>query len=751
MNQRDFAKLIKTAASAVLIAGFLAVTPLASAELSYYVAPEGADTADGTIGAPFASLEKARDTIRSLSTEQRRQNIRVLLRGGTYQLDRTFVLGLRDGGPLGLNVSYEAFPGETPVLDSGIEITGWKKATVYPQGTPRGAKGNLWVAVMPEGLGRFYSLFDEDGFIDRARAKFETDPKLPMTENGTRTRWQELDLLRFKSGPFRNWHNIEDIEIYKKPTRNWVANFLQLKSVDLESKTARTSVEGTYKLSDNPQKKQNRSSDIEKQGAEGDGWLCNVPEGLTRPGRWIVDTIKRKVYLWPENASQLSSRIVAPSLTEYIRIEGRNDETGDGDVPVRGISIKGITFRHGKRLVLRKDSRGIQHDWEMFDENNAYVRLRGAENCEIRDCTFVNGAGSGIRLDLYCQNNTVAGNLIDNLGYTGILLCGYGPGTKDVNKNNVVTNNEISRIGQLWFHGMAIFVFQSGHNVISHNYIHDTFYDAIVISGVRPRFFGWRFKDFPNFPQEYPNIREIMRIMRWDEIGGRPATLKNCLDFAHSRGNIVEYNEINAAMVGGGDGNALYLSGTIGNTFRYNLVHSSPTPPGMFRNDDEQFESVCYGNILIGVDGEFSGVSLKHENTFENNVVFNWGTFGVGSSGETIVSRNIFMHPGSNVSFYRENTLVGDGNVFYAAENPSGAKAWLADRQKGGWDQNSSTENPMFEDVEHLDFRLKEGSPALAMGFRQIPFERIGLLSDPSVERLRKSGITLSRLMKGGK
>ena len=154
MNQGNFAKLIETAVSTVLIAGFLTIAPLASAELSYYVAPDGSDTAEGTISEPFASLEKARDTIRSLSTEQRRQNIRVLLRGGTYQLDRTFVLGLRDGGPLGLTVSYEAFPGETPVLDPGVEITGWKKATAYPQGTPREAKGNLWVAAMPDGVAK---------------------------------------------------------------------------------------------------------------------------------------------------------------------------------------------------------------------------------------------------------------------------------------------------------------------------------------------------------------------------------------------------------------------------------------------------------------------------------------------------------------------------------------------------------------------------------------------------------------------
>ncbi len=104
----------------------------------------------------------------------------------------------------------------------------------------------------------------------------------------------------------------------------------------------------------------------------------------------------------------------------------------------------------------------------------------------------------------YPQNNKVEGNRIDNLGYTGVLLCGYGPGTKDVNKNNLITNNEISRVGQLWFHALGIFVFQSGFNTISHNYIHDTLYDAIVVSGVRPRFFGYRFKDIPRESSENP-------------------------------------------------------------------------------------------------------------------------------------------------------------------------------------------------------------------------------------------------------
>lgn len=317
---------------------------IAQAELRYYVAPDGSDQNSGNLEAPFATLEKARDTIRMLSREERKQNIRVILRGGTYCLRRPFVLEVQDGADMGLSVSYEAFPGEKPILDCGVEITGWTKATTFPEGTPEAAKGKLWIANIPQGLGRFYSLFDEEGFIDRARAGFQTNPKLPGSLDGTRTRWLELDLLRYKSGPFRQWHNMGDIEIYKKPTRNWVCNFLQLKSVDPDKQIARTTVEGTYKLSDHMTKKRS-NTDVEQEIVEEGGQLCNVPEGLTKPGTWIADTIKGKVYLWPRDENQLKQRIVAPSLSEYIRIDGKNNEWGASDVPVRGTGkIQGVAI-----------------------------------------------------------------------------------------------------------------------------------------------------------------------------------------------------------------------------------------------------------------------------------------------------------------------------------------------------------------------------------------------------------------------
>ena len=68
------------------------------------------------------------------------------------------------------------------------------------------------------------------------------------------------------------------------------------------------------------------------------------------------------------------------------------------------------------------------------------LRFRGAQDCEVTECRFTNSGGSAIRLDLHAQNININNNMIDFVGHMGILLCGYGPGTKDVNKNNSITN-----------------------------------------------------------------------------------------------------------------------------------------------------------------------------------------------------------------------------------------------------------------------------------------------------------------------
>ena len=69
--------------------------------------------------------------------------------------------------------------------------------------------------------------------------------------------------------------------------------------------------------------------------------------------------------------------------------------------------------------------------------------------------------------------------------FLGILLCGYGPGTIDVNKKNTITNNIIHHVGAVMKMGAAIFIWQSGSNIVSNNLIHHVPRKAVGICGIR--------------------------------------------------------------------------------------------------------------------------------------------------------------------------------------------------------------------------------------------------------------------------
>ena len=448
----------------VLLICTVVTSGLASAQSTsdaadFYVSTKGSDSWSGRLAepneqksdGPFATLERARDAVRKLK-KSKRSDIIVLIREGTYQLQDTVVFGLEDSGEEGATITYAAYPGEAPAFSSGKEIPGWKKVAGRLPRLPEPAQGKLLVASTSD---RFFTLYDAEGMLPRA----QSERFVPLSGSNSRE-------LHFPKGCLRNWPNVQDIDILVRPTRAWVMNVLPLASVDEDTGIARTTIPATYGMS--------------KYGC----WVENVLEELDRPGEWVLDTKEGKVYLWPRG----DSSVMAPQLIELIRVEGEVDIEGPTDTPVRNLCFRGLTFKHGERYTLTHDDAGLQHDWDMLDKKNALVRLRGAENCVVEQCHFLHGGSGAIRVDLHGMENSISGNHIEHMGGGGILLCGYGPGTKDVNKKNLVYNNHIHHVGTIYWHSPGIYVCQSGENRVANNLIHHTNYTALIVSGIVIRF-----------------------------------------------------------------------------------------------------------------------------------------------------------------------------------------------------------------------------------------------------------------------
>lgn len=713
----------------LILFGLLLFTGCTTNSVDFYVATDGSDYNNGQLDAPFASLTKARNTIRELISQGYKGDVTVHIRGGIYRLNETLEFGLEDSAPAGCTIRYQAYDKEQPVLTASKLITGWKKLDQRPQGLPPDILDKIWVANLTQlGYWDFKTLFDGEIMLPRARsAGFEPTESCPKPVLAHR--WEELNTLGFPNQTLRNWDNLEDVEIFIRPTHQWLVNYLPLSSVNEENGTATTAVPGTYRL-----------CRVKNKSWTETCWVENVLEALDQPGEWVVNSQTKKLYYWPENGHPGNS-IAAPGFRELILVQGKNVETIEGDIPVRGIIFDGLIITGSDRDVWTNEDRGIQHDWDMYDKDNALIRFRGARDCAVTNCELRNSGSSGIRIDLYGQNISITNNKLFNLGGTGILLCGYGPGNKDVNKNHLIQNNEIHHIGELFWHSPAVFVWQSGNNKILNNYIHDLPYDAVVISGVRPRYFGimdpvkWTGFVIPR------SIRENMQVIRWAEVG-EPKKATEALKFAHARNNLVQDNEFHNVMETLGDGNAIYLScGGTGNVIRRNLIHNSMKAANEIRFDDDQEESTVTENIIFG-----NGIKLKHTNYILNNVIVGGG---ISIRPETAigarVEHNIVYSIGPQIAFYNTNAekklaklldlARPDFNLFYTGDEINGI-AFFETIQGLNHEKNGRFADPLFENLEAGDVRLKSNSPGLKMGINSIDIEKIGLLADPSYQRI---------------
>ena len=101
---------------------------LARAETQYYIATDGSDSNAGTMAEPFATLEKARNEIRSLKSGSGlpEGGVAVFLRSGAYFRTSTFDLTSLDSGEADKPVVYRSYPGEEVSIVGGQELVpGW--------------------------------------------------------------------------------------------------------------------------------------------------------------------------------------------------------------------------------------------------------------------------------------------------------------------------------------------------------------------------------------------------------------------------------------------------------------------------------------------------------------------------------------------------------------------------------------------------------------------------------------------------
>ncbi len=129
----------------------LFLTLVQAKELDFYVSTTGNDASDGTSPmTAFATLERAKQAVRSAKeNNQNITSIKVLIKGGDYQLNQPLVFTPEDSGTETMPITYQAMPRETVQISGGRRITGWTEGT-----------NGIWQTVIPDvKTGKWY--FDQ--------------------------------------------------------------------------------------------------------------------------------------------------------------------------------------------------------------------------------------------------------------------------------------------------------------------------------------------------------------------------------------------------------------------------------------------------------------------------------------------------------------------------------------------------------------------------------------------------------------
>jgi len=409
---------------------------------TFYIAPEGSDTNDGTKQKPFKTLMKARDAARISTADSPKK---LILRGGSYY-ETELVLEPEDSG-----LTIEAYPGEKPVLYGGRPVKNWKREGEFYTAKIEGVRDRTW---------DFRLLVVNNK--SRSRARLPKTGGFEHLSKTFRVRWlstsgggweiqpseKQLTTMKYNRKDIGPWLDLRNAEL--TTYGGWSASLVGLKSMDEETQTLTFSTPAAYPPgSFTHHKMVDGSTCYWKKGQTYIIW--NVREGMHEPGQWYLDRTEEKLVYWPMPGEDISKiEAVVPTSITVITI----------DKGTSGITLDG--------LVISCATTALGNQWSA----SSIIAGGGVNDCTFTNLTIENTGGSGISVSGH--NNLIEKCVIRHMGKSGISLGG---------QNNTVTCNHIHDIGKIHYTFCSGISTSGKENIISHNEVHDTAYTAVICMG----------------------------------------------------------------------------------------------------------------------------------------------------------------------------------------------------------------------------------------------------------------------------
>ncbi|MCX7600165.1 MAG: right-handed parallel beta-helix repeat-containing protein [Armatimonadetes bacterium] len=657
---------------------------MAAQPLTLYVSASGRDDwsgrrpAPGKTDGPFASLERARDEIRRLKAAGGlpKGGVVVEVAEGTYELARPLELTSEDSGEPSAPIVYRARPGTQVRITGGRRVTGWRKVSdpaVLARLEPS-ARGKVYQADL-----RALGITDLGAVLENRLELFFNDVPMILA------RWPNEGFVNIVDVVVKDGHQIHGIPgstvgqfIYDgdRPAR-WLAE----KDLYLH---------GYWFWDWSDQRQKVESIDPEKRiitlakpyhyyGYRAGQWwyALNALCEIDAPGEWYLDRETGVLYFYPPS-DITKGRAVVSLLPTLVTVRDASY-----------ITLRGFIFEAARGTL---------------------VTISGGTCSRVVACTLRNCGAGAVEINLG-DHHSVVGCDIYNTGTTGASING-GDRTTLTPAGHLVQNCHIHHWGR-WARMYSAAVLCNGvGNRVANNLMDNAPHIAILFGGNDHLF----------------ELNEIHSVcLEANDAGaiyaGRDWTM---------RGTVIRHNYMHHVNGFRGQGcvgvylDDMYCGTEVSGNVFYRVTRAAFIGGGR--------DNIVRGNIFVDctpalhIDARALGWAGYHADMWVQEGREKGTLSGIAYNKPPYSTRYPEL-----VRILDEEPKAPRGNVV------EGNICWL-----GTWDEieeiarpmvkmenNLVGVDPLFVDVSKGDFRLRPESPAWKMGFRRIPFERIGVYRSP--------------------
>ena len=667
---------------------------------TFHVRPDGSDSNSGKSDNPFATLVRAQTEARKFA---RREAVTIVIHDGTYYLDSPLLFTSEDSGSEKYPVLYQAASGESPVLSGGQRLP----LTWEP------FQNGIFKARVPS------DLKTEEIFVNGQRqvlARYPNFDSKAQYFNG----YAEDAFSKTRS---ERWADPRGGYCHAMHPGLWGGFTWIITGKDQKGEIVK---EGGWQ--------NNRGGAVHQKIR----FVENIFEELDAPGEWFLDQKSHVLYFYPPNDIDLSqTKVEATRLTNLIEFRGtiRN--------PVQHVKLQGLTFRHANRTVMETKEPLLRSDWAIF--RGGAIFFNGAEDCSIEDAFIDQVGGNAVFVNNYNRRVAIRGCEISRSGASGVVFLG----------DYQAARNPLFNYGQT----QDLDKIDRTAGPKSENYPADCIVDdcLIYLTGrVEKQTAG-------------VNIDLAQGItVRHCSIYDMPRSGINIGDGCWG-GHVIEYCDIFDTVKETGDHGSFNSWGRdrfwkSDHRKWESAIKQEPSLPFLdavkttvLRNsrwrcdhgwdidlDDGTSNYEIYNNLLLAGGLKFrEGYGRKAYNNVMVNNGFHPHVWYDDSNSE--LYSNILMSPHADIGMPAGWGKKIDRNFFLD-------ESQRLKHVSAGADSNSLAGDPQFLDPARGDFRVKDTSPALKLGFVNFDMDRFGvqkpalraIARTPEISKIRVSSGTSS-------